>query len=232
MSFAERKFNMRLQLTAYSLWNVPSLNLIELVILPQDLNKVHVIPFNRSKALYPHQKYFCTFQEYSLEKAYSKMKDEWIGVDFSLNSYKDYTIKVLGSVDDIQTLLDDHIIKTQTMTNSPFVKPFETEIKVCFNECDFPCLHHVNLAWLRAYTQGKILPCCSCHVSCTFFFLHLALCIANSNSFYHCLSFLYRSTLNGGHFKVKQHKLAVSDGHSFPFEPFRNQNYNYQLFVD
>uniref|UniRef100_A0A6Q2WX96 Dynein axonemal heavy chain 12 n=1 Tax=Esox lucius TaxID=8010 RepID=A0A6Q2WX96_ESOLU len=69
-------------------------------------------------------------KEFSLEKAMQNMVEVWEGVSFHHHPYRESGVSILTAVDEIQTMLDDQIVKTQTMRGSPFIKPFETDIKV------------------------------------------------------------------------------------------------------
>ena len=57
------------------------------------------------------------------------MINEWTGVQLSCVPYKTTGTFVLRGVDEVTGMLDDHIVKTQTMMGSPFIKPIQGKCK-------------------------------------------------------------------------------------------------------
>ncbi|XP_055621192.1 dynein axonemal heavy chain 12 [Toxorhynchites rutilus septentrionalis] len=84
--------------------------------LEKDLDKFEIISIGANKEL-------------QLQQNLAAMIKEWETIEFKLNPFKDTNINILSGLDEIQSVLDDHIIKTLAMRGSAFVKPCEKEVK-------------------------------------------------------------------------------------------------------
>ncbi|CAL1158737.1 unnamed protein product [Cladocopium goreaui] len=67
-------------------------------------------------------------KEHGLKTALTMMKKEWRPIEFGLVPHRSGTHMVKG-IDEIQAVLDDHIVKTMGIRGSPFVEPIEKEVK-------------------------------------------------------------------------------------------------------
>ena len=56
----------------------------------------------------------------------NEMQSTWEEINFNLTSYK--STFLIRNYDEIQQVLDEHIVNTQSMQFSPFKKPFEERI--------------------------------------------------------------------------------------------------------
>ncbi len=68
-------------------------------------------------------------KEYSLEKSLSKMQEEWKKQEFVVVVKKDTDMKLLSGtrLEEMQMMLDEHIVTAQQIRANPFVKPMEEE---------------------------------------------------------------------------------------------------------
>ncbi|XP_026726846.1 dynein heavy chain 7, axonemal [Trichoplusia ni] len=99
------------------------------IVVDEELTLEKVIDFNLGDYIEKFESISeAATKENNLERALDKMMKEWADLKFEILTYKDTGTYILSSVDEIQLLLDDHIVKTQTMKNSPYIKPFEDVI--------------------------------------------------------------------------------------------------------
>uniref|UniRef100_A0A8B9RRP5 Dynein axonemal heavy chain 1 n=1 Tax=Accipiter nisus TaxID=211598 RepID=A0A8B9RRP5_9AVES len=73
-------------------------------------------------------------KEYAIENALNKMESEWNSVVFTVMLYKDTDTFILKNTDEASQLLDDHIVMIQSMSFSPFKKPFEERMNTWENK--------------------------------------------------------------------------------------------------
>ena len=67
-------------------------------------------------------------KQYSLQKGMDKMKEAWEPLIIESIEYRDSGTRILSSVEDMELILEDQIVKAQTMRSSPFIKPIEEEL--------------------------------------------------------------------------------------------------------
>ncbi|OQS06495.1 dynein heavy chain [Thraustotheca clavata] len=63
-------------------------------------------------------------KEYSLEQALDKMENEWQGIEFHTKPYRSTGTSILFGTDEMQQLLDDHMVKIQSIRGSRYNKPY------------------------------------------------------------------------------------------------------------
>jgi len=61
-------------------------------------------------------------------QALDKMEGEWGSQVFEVMSYKETGTYIIKVAEEISQLLDDHIVMTQSMSFSPYKKPFEERL--------------------------------------------------------------------------------------------------------
>lgn len=105
-------------------------------------------------------------QEYSLEQTLDKMQGDWSGVCFDHMAWRSTGTHILRGLDDIQMLLDDQIIKTQSMRASPYIGPFEdrvrsweaklnmTQVRADDNKGKGMVLGHAGLSFVSVHVPG------------------------------------------------------------------------------
>lgn len=84
------------------------------------------------------------------------MESEWKSVLFTVVPYKDTGTFILKSTDDVSQLLDDHIVMIQSMSFSPFKKPFEERMNTWENNLK---MTQVLISYPHTCGEGRQLGC-------------------------------------------------------------------------
>nr|CCA18047.1 PREDICTED: dynein heavy chain 7 putative [Albugo laibachii Nc14] len=71
----------------------------------------------------------CAEKEFSLQRTLTAMIAEWEKVDVQCVSYRTSETFVLQGIDEIVTLLEDHLLKTQSLRSSPYIHHIEKDCK-------------------------------------------------------------------------------------------------------
>ena len=94
-------------------------------------------------------------KEFSLANAMREMKSAWAETLLNFSDYRDTGTYVLKEIEEVQVLLDDHIVKAQTMKGSPFIKPFEDETNAW--ETKLTSMQDILDEWLKVQATWMYL---------------------------------------------------------------------------
>ena len=96
-------------------------------------------------------------KEYGNMKTMSKMQEDWEPLEFACRAVPEKESYILDgeAIELIQTILDDHIIKTQTMKGSPFAKFMLPKIEV-WEKMLMRCQENLDL-WLKVQSTWMYL---------------------------------------------------------------------------
>lgn len=94
-------------------------------------------------------------KEHALEKTLDRMQNDWMGVKFEYTTWKNTGTSILRGIDELQQQLDDQLIKTQSMTASPYIGPFEDRVRIWLEKLIF--LQKVWMACKPTHFQKIII---------------------------------------------------------------------------
>ncbi|XP_054732574.1 dynein axonemal heavy chain 3-like [Anastrepha obliqua] len=92
-------------------------------------------------------------KEHELNSALDVMYGDWKDIAFEVLPYRDSDTHILSALDDIQTQLDDHIMRTQAMKRSPFIvalgsKADDWEAKLLLIQNIIDAWAQVQVTWM------------------------------------------------------------------------------------
>lgn len=92
-------------------------------------------------------------KEYELNIQLMSAQDDWENVEFEILPYRNTNTYILSGIDDIQTMLDDHILKSQAIRSSPYVatlieKSYEWENKLISVQETIDIWSQVQSSWM------------------------------------------------------------------------------------
>lgn len=108
---------------------------------------------------------------------------DWSGVAFDTLEWRATGTFILRGLDDVQTLLDDQIVKTQGMRASPYIGPFDERVRLWEGKLNLT--QEILDEWLKC--QQVLLPCLLLlELPCTL--LHISATHAYTQAFLLCSS--------------------------------------------